>query len=85
MIYLIRPPDIAAVENEAKAARYEAQGYARVEAWRFIYWWSVRDYADYARLRVADLDDWLARQDLPAPGELVDDSTLAHVMRHRWG
>ena len=51
MIYLIRPPAIAAVEDEAKAARYEARGYERVEAWRFVYWWSIRDYHAYARLR----------------------------------
>jgi hypothetical protein len=51
MIYLIRPPDIAACEAESNADRYLADGYERVDAWRFVYYWSLRDDCDYARLR----------------------------------
>jgi hypothetical protein len=51
MIFLIRPPDIAACEDERHAARYLAQGYERVEKWRFVYYWSLRDYQDFTRLR----------------------------------
>jgi hypothetical protein len=51
VIYLIRPPDIAACEDEQHASRYLAQGYERVEQWRFVYYWSLRDERDYTRLR----------------------------------
>jgi len=88
VIYLIRPPAFIACEDDAHAARYEQDGYERVEAWRFVYWWSIRDYQDYARLRAADLNDWLLRQDLPAPGGRVagwqPSGVLARVRRHRW-
>ena len=52
MIYLLHPSGtIAACETEASAARLEARGYGRVEAWRFVYYWWLRDIRDYARLR----------------------------------
>ena len=52
MIYLLHPDGtIAACETEKSAVRREARGYERVEAWRFVYYWSLRDVRDYARLR----------------------------------
>lgn len=84
--YLIRPPDIAACEDAITATRYEAQGYERVGAWRFVYYWSLRDDRDYARLRQDDLEDWLLRQDMPAPGERVvgEAEPVPRLRRHRW-
>jgi hypothetical protein len=51
MIYLIRPPLFVACEDERHASRYLAQGYEQVEKWRFVYYWSLRDYHDFTRLR----------------------------------
>ncbi len=53
IIYLIRPPEIAACEDERHAARYLRQGYTRVDHWRFVYWWSLRDDRAFARMRGA--------------------------------
>lgn len=69
MIYLLRPNgptqfDTATAETSATAQRLEQRGYRRCSQ---IHWRAVRRRNDKRDLERIRLEDWLARQDRPAP------------------